>query len=78
MNKANEIFTKWTEGHPELNQTQLGNLIGTDARTVRRYISGDTIPHGGVMRLLEVFKFDSRPAPGINIERTMIFRHCDK
>ena len=77
---ATKTFTRWAESHSELTRAQIGALIGTDARTVRRYLSGDTIPHGGVMRLLEAFRLNGVHKNDYNdgwtaIERTMIERH---
>ena len=38
-----------------LTRIQCAAVFGCDLRTVYRYLSGATEPHGGVVRLLEVF-----------------------
>jgi hypothetical protein len=38
-----------------LTREQTAAVFGCDLRTIYRYLSGTTEPHGGVIRLLEVF-----------------------
>jgi hypothetical protein len=46
-------------------------VFGCDLRTIYRYLSGTTEPHGGVMRLLEVFtRFP-------NVQAEMIAKHTN-
>jgi len=47
-------FTAWCKA-TELTREQTAAVFGCDLRTIYRYLSGTTEPHGGVMRLLEVF-----------------------
>ena len=48
-------FAAWCRT-ADLTREQTAAVFGCDLRTIYRYLSGTTEPHGGVMRLLEVFK----------------------
>jgi hypothetical protein len=67
--EAQEAFLQWCDDHPEITRSKTGEVFGIDLRTVHRYLSCSTQPHGGVVRLLEVF--DLYPA----VELEMIKRH---
>jgi transcriptional regulator with XRE-family HTH domain len=54
MTTQQKKFTAWCEA-TELTRKQTAAVLGCDLRTIYRYLSGTTEPHGGVMRLLEVF-----------------------
>ena len=47
-------FLAWCKAS-DLTREQTAAVFGCDLRTIYRYLSGTTEPHGGVMRLLEVF-----------------------
>jgi len=49
-----KIFTAWCK-NADLTRVQCAAVFGCDLRTIYRYLSGTTEPHGGVVRLLEVF-----------------------
>ena len=66
----NIYFKTWCKQH-HLTRAQTAEIFGIDSRTVRRYLSGTTIPHGGVQRLIDVFKRHPE------IETDMIKRHAD-
>jgi len=55
MTKEQKRFAAWCEAHP-MPRNICANIFGCDVRTIQRYLSGTTQPHGGVMRLLDVFK----------------------
>ena len=67
--QAQEDFWHWCEDYPEITRSKTADIFGIDLRTVHRYLSCTTEPHGGVVRLLEVF--DRHPA----VELEMIKRH---
>ena len=63
-------FTAWGKA-TELTREQTAAVFGCDLRTIYRYLSGTTEPHGGVMRLLEVFtRFP-------NVQAEMIAKHTN-
>ena len=47
-------FLAWCKAS-DLTREQTAAVFGCDLRTIYRYLSGTTEPHGGVIRLLEVF-----------------------
>ena len=54
MTTQQKKFTAWCKAS-DLTREQTAAVFGCDLRTIYRYLSGTTEPHGGVMRLLEVF-----------------------
>ena len=63
-------FTAWCKAS-DLTREQTAAVFGCDLRTIYRYLSGTTEPHGGVMRLLEVFtRFP-------NVQAEMIAKHTN-
>jgi hypothetical protein len=55
VTKDQKKFKEWCDKHPEITREQTADVFGCYRRTVYRYLSGETEPHGGVVRLLEVF-----------------------
>ena len=51
-----KYFREWCESNPDITRGKSGDLFGIDLRTVHRYLSCKTQPHGGVIRLMEAFK----------------------
>lgn len=62
-------FKQWCDAHPDLTREQIGAVFGTDVRTVRRYLSNTTQPHGGILRLMEVFERHPR------IDKWLVDKH---
>ena len=67
--ESQEAFLQWCEDHFEITRSKTADIFGIDLRTVHRYLSCTTEPHGGVVRLMEVF--NRHPA----VELEMIKRH---
>ena len=68
MTTQQKKFTAWSKA-TNLTREQTAAVFGCDLRTIYRYLSGTTEPHGGVMRLLEVFtRFP-------NVQAEMIEKH---
>ena len=67
--QAQEDFWRWCNYHYDITRSKTADIFGIDLRTVHRYLSCTTEPHGGVVRLMEVFS--RHPA----VETEMIKRH---